>query len=209
VRWTGEREFEEPTLARQMIEQTPPVSIGGLPENVVGRLRGLAKPFREVGVLIAPVTGRSCFLYLVHVEAIYLGHRQHFGERRGLSFVLEEDNHRAIIDPIYARVRLRYERVAVRVGHRGSTPSEQALLRRLRVPADPPIGNALPQFVFQEARLEPGTPAVVCGAGVREADPDAFDSTAMYRDGAAPATRLRIIGSQRAPIAVSNDPDLL
>jgi len=204
--WSGEREWSEPTLARQMLEQSPLVSLATLPENTFGRMRGKCLPFREVGVLIAPVTGRSCFLYLVHVEAIYLGHRAHYGERRGLPFVLLEDDHRAIIDPVYARMRLRYEQVAVRAGHVGSTPSEQELLRRLKVPFDPPDRSAVPQFIFQEARIEPGHRVAVCGSGVREADPDA-NPAAMYRG--EPRTRLRIVGSQRAPIAISSDPDLL
>lgn len=202
--WSGEREYSEPEIARQMLEHVPIVPIGSLPENTFGRVRGTCVPFREQGVVIAPVSGRSCFLYLAHVEAIYGPNRQQFGERLGIPFVIEDDDHRAILDPTYARLRIRYERVAMRIGSH-ATKSEQALLRRLGVPLGAPELPP-PQFVFQEARIEPGMRIAACGAGVREPDPDA-DPTGMYRG--EPRTRLRITGSPRTAIAISNDAELL
>jgi len=204
--WSGEREYGEPEVARQMLQQAPIVPIAVLPENTFGRVRGVCTPFRELDVLIAPVSGRSCFLYLVHVEAIYLDRRHVYGERRGTPFVIEEDDHRAIVDPAHGLLRIRYEHVATRYGARGATPYEQVLLRRLGVPDDPNDFRPPPRYVFQEARIESGSRVAIFGSGTREADPDA-DPVAMYRG--EPQTRLRIAGSPRGPIAISNDPDTL
>jgi hypothetical protein len=206
LHWTGDREFAEPIVAKQMIDQTPRVAIGALAENTFGRLIGKALPWREVGVLIAPLSGRSCFLYLVHVEAKYLGHSAHFGERRGITFQLEEDGHRALIDPRYARVRVRYEEIGARHGYGGCKPAEQELLARLQVPREPPGALVLPTYILQEARVEPGNRVTVVGSGIREADPQAGAGD-MYRG--APRTRLHIVGSMRAPIALSTDPELV
>ena len=202
--WSGEREYGEPEIARQMLEPLPITPIGSLAENVFGRICGTCVPFREQGVVIAPVSGRSCFLYLAHVEAIYSTTRQQFGERLGIPFVIEDDDQRAILDPTYARLRIRYERVAVRIGAH-ATKSEQALLRRLAVPYGSPDQRP-PQYVFQEARIEPGMRIAACGAGVREPDPDA-DPSGMYRG--EPSTRLRITGSPRMAIAITNDTELV
>jgi hypothetical protein len=203
--WSGDREYVEPAAARQMLEGIPVTRIGRLPENTFGRIVGTCMPFKDLGVAIAPASGRSCFVYLAHVEVIYLGHRQQFGERLGWPFVIEDDKHRAIIDPTHARLRIRYERVSVRLGVAGCTKTEVALLKRLQLPDDP-IGGIAPHFVFQEARIEPGMRITACGAGVREPDPDA-DPSGMYRGD--PMTRLRIAGSSKNPIAVSNDGELL
>jgi hypothetical protein len=203
--WSGEREYGEPDLAKRMLEQVPFTQIAAMEENSFGRIRGKVMPFRDLGVLIAPVSGRSCVLYLVHVEGVFWGHNQHWGERRAAPFILVEDGHRAVIDPTYACLRVRYVRVGTRAGYAGCSPAEQDLLRRLGVPPDA-AHQRVPQYIFQEARIEPGNLVTACGSGIREPDPQA-EPGALYRG--EPKTRLLLSGSQNAPIAISTDPDLV
>jgi hypothetical protein len=204
--WSGEREYGEPELARKMLEEVPFTQIGSVPENTFARIRGKVMPFRDLGVLIAPVSGRSCVSYLVHVEGVYWGHRQHWGERRAAPFILVEDGQRAVIDPTYACLRVRYVHVGTRVGIAGCSQAEQDLLRRLGVPPDTVLDRSVPQFIFQEARIEPGNIVTACGSGIREPDPQA-EPGALYRG--EPKTRLLLSGTPNVPIAVSTDPDLL
>lgn len=203
--WSGEREYGEPELARKMLEAVPFTPIAAMAENAFGRVRGKVLPFRDLGVLIAPVSGRSCVLYLVHVEGVYPGHRQHWGERRAAPFILIEDGHRAVIDPTYACLRVRYVEAGKRTGYAGCSQAEQELLRRLGVPPDA-VGRGMPQFIFQEARIEPGNLTTACGSGIREPDPQA-DAAALYRG--EPKTRILISGTPNSPIAISTDPDLV
>lgn len=202
--WSGDREYTEPELARKMLEQAPFTPIAAMEENVLGRIRGTVLPFRDLGVLIAPVSGRSCVGYLLHVQRLHFGVTQHWGERWAAPFVMLDDGQRAVVDPAYAYLRVRYEPVATRYGFAGCTDVEQALLTRLGVPRDG-FHRVPPQYVFQEARIEPGHRVTVYGSGVREPDPQADPS--MYRGG--PPTRLMVSGSPNNPIAVSTDPDLL
>jgi hypothetical protein len=206
TQWSGEREYVEPDLARKMLEEVPFTQIAAVPENTFARIRGKALPYRELGVLIAPVSGRSCVVYLVHVEAVFSGNHQHWGERRAAPFILLEDGHRALIDPSYACLRIRYEPVSRRLGFAGCTPPEQELLHRIGVPPDPFDRRLLPQYIFQEARIEPGHQVTACGSGIREPDPEAAPGT-LYRG--EPRTRLLLSGTASAPIAVSTDPDLV
>lgn len=201
--WSGEREFAEPELAKKLLEQQPVTAIAALDENKYGRIRGKVMPLKDLGVLIAPVSGRSCVAYLLHVESVWYGQRQHWGERRAAPFIVVEDGHRAVVDPAHASLRIRYEQVAQRVGFSGCTPYEQELLRRLGVPADPFASP--PFYIFQEARLEPGHVVTACGMGVREADPDAPPGT-LYRG--MPKSRLLISAGASSPVAIANDPEL-
>lgn len=210
--WSGDREYSEPMEAHDLLVKVPLTTIADLAENVVGRIAGRVMPDREVGVLRAPVTGRSCVIYLAHVEVVYGTHRRQYGERHGVSFVVVEAGHRAILQPEHARLRLRYEQVATRIGAASMTPEERALIQRLQVPPDPVHAGAYgvpPYYTFQEARLEPGMLAIACGAGIREADPQFVEPGGMYRGGDQQHTRIRIAGSRTNPIAISNDDALL
>jgi hypothetical protein len=205
--WTGDREYTEPAEARELLVRVPVTPLGALAENVFGRICGRVMPFREIGVLRAPVTRRSCVMYLVHIEVTFRGHRQQYGERHGVAFVVDDAGERAVIDPAHARVRIRYDQVSARFGSASMTAEERALVQRLRIPVELPDAQPPPYFVFQEARLEPGAPVTVCGAGIREADPQHVEHSGMYRG--EPQTRLRIVGSRTNPIALSNDEELI
>lgn len=63
--------------------------------------------------------------------------------------------------------------------------------------------NGSHEVVCREAILEADERITVMGAGVREADPDK-PSTGLYRDGG--HTRLRITGTAKYPLLISDDP---
>jgi E3 Ubiquitin ligase len=210
---------------RRTLRRTPRWSLAALPEDTFGRVTGAAHAF-EGQQLTAPLTGRPCvyFIAIVEQRGTRDGNRARWTrlalERRSVRFVLEDAGHRAIVDPRRARVTLDFDHV-YRTAH---------LPRALQSPSDRAPGAAptteqrqgqflarhhlvnhnwsrMIELRYREAVIEVAEKIAVLGSGIREPDLEARPDGDAYR--AAGGTRLRMTGSRRYPLIISDAPSTL
>lgn len=183
---------------RRTLRAALPWPIAELPEGVMGRVIGHARTLD--GTLIAPLSGRPCVAYeIVLSENTRNSHRDLAREARGVPFVLEDDGGRAVIDPAGAEYALDLDRRAAGGGEATTRPELAAMFERLGLPAT--LGTRR-TISLREGVIEPGERVAVLGVAAREPDPTAVP--AGYR-GDAP-TRLRLAGSPRYPLVISDHP---
>ncbi len=189
---------------RRQLGQAPTKRIAELGDNdlgkVVGRTRGLGE------ILEAPLTGRRCLYFIAVVEerqdASEIAHWETaLREARGVTFMLEDDSGRALIDATDARIALDFDGRGQSGTFDDPTPTEKAFLDRHGEQSEGWLRNR--NMRYREAVIEEGQTIAVLGAGTREPDPDGRP-TATYR-GDAP-TRLRLTSSRKYPLVISDDP---
>src|SRR5689334_7338613 len=89
-------------------------AIGALPEDTFGRLSGTARAFEET--LQAPLSDRPCVYWEVEVledhglmAAVMAPRTLLAREKHGVPFILEEEGHRAVVDPTSAQISLAFD----------------------------------------------------------------------------------------------------
>lgn len=185
-------------VLRRALRRALPWPIAELPEGVIGRVTGHARILD--GTLVAPLSGRRCVAYeIVLAENTHNSHREIAREARGVPFLLEDDSGRAVIDPADAAYALDLDRRATGGGEDTTRPELAAMFERLGLPAT--LGTRR-KIALREGVIEAGERVSVLGVAAREPDPTA--APAGYRD-AAP-TRLRLAGSRRDPLVISDHP---
>jgi hypothetical protein len=211
---------------RRMLRRAPRWSLASLPEDTLGRVTGAAHPF-EGEQLTAPLTGRPCVYYIALVEQ--RGRRDGNStqwkrlavERRGVVFMIEDDGHRAIVDPKQARITIdfdhvyRTERLPLMVRQPETSPAAPGLLtegeRQAQFLAEHHLVNRdwskMIELCYREAVIEVGEKIAVLGSGIREPDLEARPDGNAYR--AMAGTRLRLTGSRRYPLVISDSPSTL
>lgn len=199
--------WNEKARIRRELRGAPRVDIAELREGRTGRLVGRVG---EGETLQAPFTGRSCVFYEATVEEYRSSGktgswRQVVREARGVPFVLDDDTGRAIIDPGGARVDVDIDMTTRSGAFDDATPVEEAFLERHGLRSTGWVFNK--SLRYREGVIEVGETIAVMGQGVREPDPDAVGRVGGYRQG--PPTRLRLGGSARHPILLSDAPDTL
>jgi hypothetical protein len=195
-RWWRSDERELRRLLRRA-ERVPIAEVGdGQLARVVGSVMA-----RET--IEAPLSGRPCVYFEVVIMA-RVGPRWRgvFREARGVRFAVDDGSGRALIDPAGAGVSLVKDHSSGSwiFPTRGST--EAAYLAR----HDLDGRFAYDRLRYREGIIEVGETVAVLGRGVREPDREGASEMRGYRD-AAP-TVLRLGGSARAPILISDDPDV-
>lgn len=175
---------DEASIARRLA-RFPRTTLGELAEGVYARVVGRATQLQEV--LEAPITGRRCLYYQVHVvEVTDKDTRRILLEERGVPFILDAGSDQAIVDPSDALVDLEDD-ARSEVDWRSSRGyRERALLGQ-----HPGKVSVNADLRFSEAIIELGDTIAVVGTAVREVDPDGAP-TGPYR-GEQP-TRLRVSG---------------
>jgi hypothetical protein len=201
------RVWNEKARIRRDMRSAPLVDIAELREGRTGRLVGRVG---EGETLQAPFTGRSCVFYEATVEEYRSSGktgswRQVIREARGVSFVLDDGTGRAIVDPGGARVDVDIDMTTRSGTFDDATPIEEQFLTRHGLRSTGWVMNK--SLRYREGVIEIGETIAVMGQGVREPDPDAVGRVGGYRSG--PPTRLRLGGSSRHPILLSDAPDTL
>jgi hypothetical protein len=199
--------WNEKARIRRELRSALRVDIGELREGRTGRVVG------KVGdgeTLQAPFTQRSCVFYEATVEEFRSSGktgswRQVVREARGVPFVLDDGTGRAIIDPNGARVDVDIDMTTRSGTFDDATPVEEQFLTRHGMRSTGWLLNK--SLRYREGVIEVGETIAVMGQGVREPDPDAVGKVGGYRSG--PPTRLRLGGSPRHPILLSDAPDTL
>jgi hypothetical protein len=188
---------------RQRLRAAPLWTLADLPEDTWARITGVARPLGG-RVLEAPLSGRLCLYYSVAVEEVRAGGSITVlaGEQEGLPFVLEDRGGRAVIDPAHARISTAFDHVTESRALFDAGPRERALLERYElVHRD---WFQIDSLRYCEAIIEVDEPLTVVGSGTREPDPEAPAGGGAYRDDR--PTRIRLTGSARYPLMISDDP---
>lgn len=197
-------------MLRHQIGEERAWPIGQLPEDTAGKIIGQVHPFQDGqgACLIAPITGRPCVYYVVRVVERRRDHGsdQHedvtiLHEETGVPFVVADATGYAIVDPRGARVALVTDARTKSGTFDDATAVEEQLLLRHGLSSTQWWFNR--SLTYYEAVIEPGEHIAVLGAAVREPDPNGVP-TGGYRS--AMPTRLRLSGSPRHPLLISDDP---
>jgi hypothetical protein len=187
---------------RRTLRGTSKSSIAELPEGKPGRIVGRVAPGATIE---APLSGRRCVYFEVTVHEDPGGDdavRLFAHEAAGVPFVIEDGSGRALIDPRHVRLALTIDRRTESGTFDDATAREEAFLRRRGTKSTGMVFNRT--LTYREAVIEIGETVAVVGVGVREPDLDA-GAGAGYRDG--PPTRLRMNGSPRHPLLISDQRD--
>ncbi len=199
--------WNEKARIRRELRGAPRVDLAELREGRTGRVVGRVG---EGETLQAPFTGRSCVFYEATVEEYRSSGktgswRQVVREAMGVPFVLDDGTGRAIVDPRGARVAVDLDMTTRSGTFDDATPVEEQFLTRHGLRSTGWVFNK--SLRYREGVIEVGETIAVMGQGVREPDPDAVGKVGGYRSG--PPTRLRLGGSARHPILLSDAPDTL
>jgi hypothetical protein len=191
---------------RRALRGAKHLSIADAPEGAVVRLDGRVV---EGETLEAPLTGRRCVYYLAIVEEFAAGStpdswREVTREARGVRFAIEDGTGRAIVDPDGARVDVDLDQTSRSGTFEDPTAAQAAFVERRGVKLTGWSSNRT--LRYREGVFEVGEPIAVMCWPVREPDPGAGSREVGYRD--APGTRLRVGGSAKHPILLSNSRDL-
>ena len=198
------RRVRERRAHRRLLRDATRYSLRDLPEGAFGKITGRVRPF-DKRLLEAPVSGRLCVYYDVSIDAL-AGEsmlRVLATEQDGMTFVLEDDGHHAVVDPSHAQMSTGIDCV-VMTDLTAPNERQRALLARHGL-----IGKRIlfaDQLRLRESILEADEVVTIVGCGVREPDPDAPPASGYRQDR---RTRVRLTGTARHPLIISDDPGVV
>jgi len=201
--------FTEELLAdwrvRRQLRNAVPAELAALDDSTFARITGAVRPF-EQRLIEAPLSGRHCVYYAIHVISAVgpsprHGHTEIGTEQEAMTFLLEDATGRAVIDPDHARFSVGFDHVSESKAAFDADPRQRAVLERLRLVHRDWFGTE--RLLYREGVIEVDELISVLGAGVREPDPTAAP-TGMYRDGR--PLRMRFTGTAKYPLVISDDP---
>lgn len=171
--------------------------IAELADHQIRRIVGRVAASEQT--LTAPLTGRPCVLYQLVIYA-YAGRDRwsvHTTDRRGAPFAVSDHSATAIVDPYHSWIALKFDHREETEWLHGPTSEQAELLRRYNIY---PGGRTWPgRYRLEETVIAIGDPIGVIGAAVR--DPAPPGPVSAYRTDL-PSIRLRIAGSEQAPLAI-------
>ena len=190
---------------KRTLRQAPRLSIENVserePAKIVGSLAYIGEP------LISPLTGRTCAYYEILVEEYHSGADDDgywetmIRESQGQNFVINDDTGTAIVNPIGAQVALTIDSRTKSGTFDAPTDRERNYLNSHGQEGKGWVFNK--SLRYREGILEAGERVAVLGRGVREPDPEGVQQASGYRS--TPPMRLRMRGSQNAPLLISDD----
>ncbi len=185
---------------KRELRAAPSYRIDKLDEGELGRIIGKARVHDEK--LVAPLTGRECVYYIACVDEDdgEGGWKNAIEEERGVTFLLEDDSGRALVDPSPARLALDFDCQTTSGALRAPDERETQFLEKHDFRGRGLIFRK--RLRYREAVIEIGEEIAVLGAGTREPDPTR--PPAGYREG--PPTLLRVTSSAGHLLVISDDP---
>ena len=188
---------------RRMMRKAPAFTARDMPENTFGKLVGRVRPLAG-RVLEAPLSKRLCVYYDISIDAMADNSmlRTLASVQDAMTFMLEDETGRAVIDPAHAMVSSGIDSISYSGMREAATQERELLVRTGLSGATVPFADHLR---YREAILEVDELIAVYGGGVREQDADAVAQT--YRDGA--PTCLHLTGTAKFPLFISDDPQAL
>ena len=192
--------YSETSTLKRLLRGSKACAIENVPEGkpakITGRLHLLGK------VLHSPITGRSCAYYQLIVsvdnsDKYRGGWERILEEEECVDFELEDETGRALVESANSKTVAASEEIEVGDSEDASERLRSFLAARSVVAKALASGR---RVQFLEAALEPGEKVSVIGIGVREVDPKA--APVGYRE--APTMRLRIEGTSKRPVVISD-----
>jgi hypothetical protein len=197
--------FSRGARLKRTLRNAPRLSIKDVSEREPAKIVGTLAYLGES--LISPLTGRSCAYYEIHVEQYESGAnddghwRTIIRESLGQDFMLEDGTGRAIINPVGAQLALTIDSHSKSGSFDDPTDLERNYLISHGQEGKGWVFNK--RIRYREGILEADESVAVLGRGVKEPDPDGVDQAGGYRS--APPMRLRMRGSQKTPLLISDD----
>lgn len=181
--WLARRAFH------RRVRAAPRTAIGDLDDGTLARITGRVVVF-DGQTLSAPFTGKPCVYF--SVSTMFVGSGQHVlaSNQQGVPFLLDDGEHRALID-------LDHTRVSIGTHHRTGSPAMHFLHGKSE--------RAAGIIERREAVIAPGDELVIVGVGIGEPDPERPPS-ALFRG--TTARRFRFAGTDDEPLLVSDEPAL-
>jgi hypothetical protein len=187
------------------------VGIASWYRSGTARLRSALREAKHVSIADAPegAVVRLDGRVVEGVEAFEAGStpdswRELAREARGVPFAIEDGTGSALVDPDGARVDVDLDRTSTSGSFEDPTAAQAAFLERRRVKLTGWSSNRT--LRYREGVFEIGEPIAVMCQPMREPDPGAGSREVGYRE--APGTRLRVGGSAKHPILLSDSRDL-
>ncbi len=201
--FAGLRAFLGEPLAkslRRRLRAASPATLSELREGLHCRIAGTARAI-EGDALTAPLSGLRCLGYLLEVIAteVGVGDRLLVYDKKAVPFVLEEGDHRAVIDPMYVELLVAPAHELRAYAFR-EDPQQRAILARY-CPHETLLATT--SIRYRELVIEPGMRITIAGTGHREVDPHA-QAERGFRDEA--QQRLRFVGAPGLPLLIGDDP---
>jgi hypothetical protein len=198
---------------RKRMRKAPRFALADFPENTFGKVVGIARPLNK-RLIEAPLSGRLCVYYEAYVDSMVEGSmlRTLASEQEGMAFVLEDDGCRAIVDPTNAFMSTGIDFTSTST--LGLTDDRQTAMLRRHGLAGTPVQFA-DGLRYREAIIEADERIAVFGAGIHEPDrddagaPRAAEQSELGYRGEGARTRLRLSGTSRFPLFISDDPRVL
>ncbi len=186
---------------RRRLRAASPARLSELRDGLHCRVAGTARSV-EGEMLTAPLSGLPCLGYLLEVIEHQVGTGEHLlvYDKKAVPFVLEDGDHRALVDPTY--VELLVAPVHELTAHSAfrQDPQQRAVLDRYA--PDRQLQSTI-KLVYRELVIEAGARISVAGTGHREVDPHAAAERG-FRDEA--QQRLRFHGAPGLPLLIGDDP---
>ncbi len=187
---------------RELMRQAPYLAVSELPESAWACITGTVR-LLDGNKLEAPLSGRPCVYYAVRVDSLVAPQRANtlMRARDAVPFLIEDRGHRALIDPMHARISAEIDFATRSASAFDADPRQRSLLATRRALVQRHMYQTA-GLLYYESIIEAGEPVAVLGAGTREADPDAAPGD--YRE---VPTRIQLAGSQRFPILICDRPN--
>ena len=190
---------------RRQLRKAAPAELATLAESTFARITGGVRSSGQ-RLLEAPLSGRPCVYYAIHVISAAgpsprHRHTEIGTEQEAMTFLLEDSTGHAVIDPDHARFSVAFDHVSESKAAFDADPRQRAVLERLGLVHRDWFGTE--HLLYREGIIATDERISVLGAGVREPDPDAAP-TGMYR-GDRPM-RMRFTGTAKYPLVISDDP---
>ncbi len=194
----------KPVRLKRALRQTPRHAIADFPENTTGKVVGQLSYLGDA--LSAPLTGRACAYFEAFVEESQKHGKNSrwvtiIHEIKGSPFALSDESGRAIVDPSGSDVVVTIDVQTSSGTFDDATAQENAFLAQYGQRSQGAYFNR--PLRYREGILAAGEKVAVMGMGMREPDPDVANASGGYRD--APAMRLRLGGSSKHPLVISDD----
>lgn len=191
---------------RRRLRAAAPAAISELREGLHCRISGIVRSF-EQGALDAPLCGLPCVAYLLEVveDEVSTGTAGMerdlvVYDRRAVPFVLEDGDHRAVIDPEFAQILLPSDHELKATSPLELSPRARAVLAHYQPRR---TWDRTTRIWFRESIVEVGDRIAVAGVGRREADPHGTAERG-YREQI--QQRLRFVGTATLPLLIGSDP---
>lgn len=200
--------FSKDRRIKRALRKAKRYTVEAFPDGSQGKIAGTLR--LGSSSLRAPLSGRTCAYFCVHVEQHRSGSNDGdnwstlIREEKGVDFIIDDGTGRALVDVAAAKTVLTIDHKTESGSFDDATPQEEAFLNAHSEESKGWLFNR--RLRYREGVLEAGEEVAVFGYGIREPDPTGT-SAGGYRSAA--AMRLRMSGTMKYPGLISDVPSTM